>query len=206
MINNYFRTTKKYKEFLILNLISKNKNITQREISFHVGTVVSMVNKYIDEFSKKGFITKKKITSKKVIYKITKDGTLRQKFLNIGYLKNAQAIYDEAKENMEYFLQKLIETGVKNILLYGAGEVANIFLHSILFSNKSKINVLGIIDDDVQKINNFIFDTKIISIHDITEINHDGILISSYRNKDKIYRKLLKINYNSNKIYNFFDL
>lgn len=42
--NTFFKPTPLYKEFMILDLIEKNKDITQREISLQIGAAVSMVN------------------------------------------------------------------------------------------------------------------------------------------------------------------
>ena len=53
--NTFFKPTPLYKEFMILDLIEKNKDITQREISETVGVAVSMVNNYLDEYEKKKY-------------------------------------------------------------------------------------------------------------------------------------------------------
>ena len=41
---------------MILDLIEKNKHITQREMSESVGIAVSMVNLYLDEYEKNKYI------------------------------------------------------------------------------------------------------------------------------------------------------
>jgi DNA-binding MarR family transcriptional regulator len=50
--NSFFKPTLLYKEFMILDLIEKNKDITQREISESIGVAVSMINSYLDEYEK----------------------------------------------------------------------------------------------------------------------------------------------------------
>ena len=47
--NTFFKPTALYKEFMILDLIEKNKHITQREMSKQIGAAVSMVNGYIKD-------------------------------------------------------------------------------------------------------------------------------------------------------------
>jgi predicted transcriptional regulator len=37
---------------MILDLIEKNKDITQREIADNIGIAVSLVNNYLDEYEK----------------------------------------------------------------------------------------------------------------------------------------------------------
>jgi transcriptional regulator with XRE-family HTH domain len=50
--NSFFKPTPLYKEFMILDLIEKNKDITQRQMSDHIGVAVSMINQYLDEYKK----------------------------------------------------------------------------------------------------------------------------------------------------------
>jgi DNA-binding MarR family transcriptional regulator len=203
--NSFFKPTLLYKEFMILDLIEKDAHITQREISKTIGVAVSMVNHYLDNFEKKALIKRKKHTTKTVEYFVTKMGVERKKVLNISYLNASLNIYKSAKENIVEFLDQIIAKGYKNILLYGAGEVAEILLQSIISDNNIPIKILGIIDDDLEKQNNSLLNTKIISIDEMKNIKHDGILISSYTNNELIHSKLKQFNYDNNKIIQFFD-
>ena len=190
---------------MILDLIEKNKNITQREISVQIGVAVSMVNAYLDEYEQKGYIKRKYISTKTVEYFVTKKGMDRRKLLNIGYLNASQNLYNSAKENIERFLIQIEEKGFNNIFLYGAGEVAELLLHTIKSSKIIHINILAVIDDDASKIGQQVVGTDIISRNQIEKISHDGILISSYTNRLQIINNLFEQNYNRVKIIQFFD-
>ena len=98
--NFYFKPTIFLKEYLILDLIEKNPHITQREISKSIGSSVSMVNFYIDEFENKGLINKNYLSTKTVEYIITNKGLERRKVLNMGYLNATQVLYNSAKLNI----------------------------------------------------------------------------------------------------------
>ena len=50
--NNYFKPTSLCREYIILDSIDKNKNITQRELSENAGTSVSLINLQIKKFIK----------------------------------------------------------------------------------------------------------------------------------------------------------
>lgn len=204
--NLFFKPTPLYKEFLILDLIERDPNITQRELSKKLGVAVSMINSYLDEYEKKKYLKKDYISLKTVKYLITKKGIERKKVLNISYLSASQRIYQSAKENIISFLRQIVEKGFRKILLYGAGEVAEILLQSINNDRNLPLKALGVIDDDPSKINHYLANVKIISRDSIRKIDHDGILISSYTNNELIYRKLLEINYNKDKILQFFEV
>jgi len=202
----FFKPTVLYKEYMILDMIEKNPNITQREMSKAIGIAVSMINQYLDQYEKNRFIKKKKHSSKTVDYIITNRGVERKKYLNISYLHASQHLYNSAKENIDQFLINLEKKGFKNILLYGAGEVCEILLNAIKSSKNSNISAIALIDDDINKIGTFIENTPIISRESLASIEHDGILISSYTNNEAIFNKLLNLNYERERIIRFFNI
>ena len=203
--NSFFKPTLLYKEFMILDLIEKDANITQREISKTIGVAVSMVNQYLGEYEKEKLVKPIKHSTKHVEYLITKNGIERKKVLNIGYLKSAQSMYNSAKDNISTFLNQIVEKGHKNILLYGAGEVAEILLQTILIDNNNSINVLAVIDDEKSKQGSKIVKTTIITPNDMSKYEFDGILISSYTNQKLILDKLQELGYQEDSILRFFE-
>jgi len=190
---------------MILDLIEKNKNITQREMSIVIGSAVSMVNNFIDEYEQKGYIKRKYLSTKTVEYFVTKKGLERRKLLNIWYLSSSHSVYMSAKDNIISFLNQIIDKGFKKILLYGAGEVAEIMLQVINGDNKIPLEVLAVIDDDQLKQNEEIVNIPIINSSEISQYKHDGILISSYKHHEVIHNNLVKINYPKKQILEFFE-
>ena len=203
--NQFFKPTPLYKEFMILDIIEKDSKITQRVMSDRLNVSVSMINSYLDLYEESGYIKRKYITTKTVHYHITKKGTERKKVLNIGYLQASQLINSSAKENIILFLNQIILKGFKNIILYGAGEVAEIMLQVINTDKSIPLNAIAIIDDNPDKLNQYISGTLIIPLEKIDSLKHDGILISSYTNKELIYKNLINYGYAVNKIIHFFE-
>lgn len=203
--NTYFKPTILYKEYMILDLVEKNPKITQRELSKTLGVAVSMINLHLEVFEKTGLIKRKKYSTKTVEYFVTKKGTERRKVLNIGYLNATKELYFQAKDTFEKFLAQVKEKGFTNILLYGAGEVAEMILHAIMTSKTNEVNVLAVIDDDLSKIGQKIGNYVIIPRESIRDFEHDGILISTYTKKDVIKEKLLNIDYPIENIIEFFQ-
>jgi FlaA1/EpsC-like NDP-sugar epimerase len=203
--NSFFRPTLLHKEFMILDLIEKNPSITQREIASLIGIAVSMVNNYIENFDEQALIKRKKHSSKDVDYIITKKGLERRKLLNIWYLKSSYNVYLLAKDNIIIFLNQIIKKGFKKIILYGAGEVAEIMLQVINSDNQIPLEVVSVIDDSNDKIGSEIVNIPIIPLSDLNKYEHDCIMISSYKHHETIYKKLVYLNYPENNIIHFFD-
>jgi len=202
--NAFFQPSRLYKEYKILDLIEKNENVTQRSLSRALGTSVSMVNAYLNEFECNKLIERNHLSSKKVLYKITKQGSSRKKRLNISYLNATQQLYRSAKENVIEILNDVSKQGFKNILLYGAGEVAEILLHVVATEDSVDVNVIGIIDDDPLKQGSTLFDYPVFDFNQAKEIDSDGILISSFGYSDDIYHKLVLENVPKRRIIGFF--
>ena len=204
--NQFFKHTSLYKEYLLLDLAEKDSNITQRFLSEMIGSSVSMINTYIEEYEKKGYIKRLYLTNKNLEYNITKKGIQRKKLLNIHYLKDIHNIYLSAKENVSLFLNQIILKGYKNILQYGVGEVADLLLQVINLDNEIQLNVLAVIDDDINKHGLNILNHKIVSNKIICILKHDGILTSGYSQRQKIYNNLLCLWYKKEDILMFFEI
>ncbi|MCD4827122.1 MAG: winged helix-turn-helix transcriptional regulator [Acholeplasmataceae bacterium] len=190
---------------MILDLIEKDAHITQREIAQSIGIAVSLVNNYLDVYEKKGFIKRKYKSTKSVEYFMTKSGLERRKLLNIWYLNASYNVYLSAKDNIIMFLDQIIEKGFKRILLYGAGEVAEILLQVLNDYDKLPLKILAVIDDDTSKQDKKIVSKLIINLNQISDYNHDGILIASYKHHISIRNHLESIKYPKDKIIEFFQ-
>lgn len=201
----FFSPTSELKELLLLQHIEEKPDTTQSEIAKVIGGAASMVNVYIDRLEKNGYMTREYKTVKKVYYNITPEGIKRKNYLAITYFHELLELSRLAKLNIEKFLLKLEDKGYKNILIYGAGEVAETLLEIIKTRTNRPLKVLAIIDDDPEKHNNDLLGYKIIPLEKIKEIEHDGIVIASYNYEDEMRENLENIGYPSNKIERFFS-
>lgn len=200
----FFLPTPKYKELMILEIIEKKPVTTQKEIGKEIGAAASMVNAYLDDYESHGYIRREYITSKTVNYHITPKGLKRKNFLNISYLEQLMDLHKLAREGVENYLQEISKKGFKKILLYGAGEVAEIILGVIKFGSSVDLDILAVVDDDLEKRGKQIVGYPIISAVDIKKYDHDGIFISSYTYEDIIKQQLIKKGYEKEKILTFF--
>jgi FlaA1/EpsC-like NDP-sugar epimerase len=203
--NPFFIPSPLYKEFMLLDVIEKNPSITQRSMSQALNVAVSMINSYLSEYEEKGFLIRRYLSPKVVEYEITPEGKERRKLLNIWYLQATHAFFEIAKSNIVIFLNQIINRGFIKLLFYGAGEVAEIILHTIESDSSFPIEVVAIVDDNPIKIGSSLLLKKVIRKEEIFEYNHDAILIASYHHHTKIYDKLIDLKYNQKNIIHFFD-
>lgn len=200
----FFTPTAELKELTILQHIENNEDTTQKQLAEIVGAAPSMINVYINDYEEKDYIIREYISAKTVKYKITAQGIRRKNLLLIQYLHELMKLYKLAKENIEKFLGDLEDKGYKNILLYGAGEVAETILSVIRDKEDFKMNIVGIVDDDLYKQGNKLMGYDIISSDGIGKYGHDAIVITSYTFEDEIRERLEELGYEKGKVERFF--
>lgn len=202
----FFSPTSELKELLLLQHIEDNPDTTQKEIASVISGAVSMVNVYIDNLEEKNYLVRDYKSAKIVSYNITPEGIKRKNYLLISYMRELLDLYQLAKENVERFLRELEEKGYKDILLYGAGEVAETILSVIRDSDRYKVNIEAIIDDDIDLKDDKLMGYKIISRDDIGKYKHDKIVITSYAYEDKIMKRLEEADYPLDNVVKFFSV
>ena len=200
----FFNHTSKLKELLLLQHIEKKANTTQKEIANIIGGAPSMVNVYMDQLEAKGYLIRDYKSAKIVHYNITPEGVKRKNYLSITYLHELIELYKLARENIEEFLVRLENKGYKDILVYGAGEVAETILNIVQVRRNKPLNIIALIDDSKDRQDEELLGYKIISREEIDQYEHDGIVITSYTYEDEITEKLKEINYPEGKIKRFF--
>lgn len=201
----FFSPTSELKELLLLQHIEEKPDTTQKEIASVISGAASMVNVYIDNLEEEGFMERDYKSAKLVYYNITPEGVKRKNFLLISYMGELLDLYRLAKENVEEFLKDLEEKGYKNILLYGAGEVAETILSVIRDKETDSSKVLAVIDDDIHKKDGELLGHKIILPEEIENYEHDAIVITSYTFEDEILMRLGELGYPEERVTRFFS-
>ncbi|NMB34241.1 MAG: winged helix-turn-helix transcriptional regulator [Clostridium sp.] len=203
----FFSPTPDLKELLLLQHIEKNPDTTQKEIARVIDGAPSMVNVYIDNLEKQNYMIRDYKSAKMVYYNITPEGLKRKNFLSITYLHELLGLYHLAKENIEKFLTRLEDKGYKNILFYGAGEVADTILKIARKRANGSLKILALVDDDSasKSKKNSPLGYRVISRDEIKDHKHDGIVITSYTFEDDIRSKLKEIDYPMSRVSGFFS-
>lgn len=201
---DFFSPTKTLKEMLLLQHIEENPNTTQKGIARAVGGAPSTVNEYMEDLEERNLLIRDYKSAKVVHYNITPKGIKRKRYLSITYFHELLELYRLAEENIEKFLVGLEDKGYENILIYGAGEVAQTILGILKYRTDKSLKVVALIDDDKDRQNTEMLGYKIISREEIKDYKHDGIVITSYTFEDEIRKKLEEIDYPGDKIERFF--
>jgi DNA-binding MarR family transcriptional regulator len=175
-----------FKSLQILDELSNNDSLTQRDLSSRLGIALGLVNSYIKNLVAKGFITVKSIPPKRYAYYLTPKGFTEKTRLTYHLLQDYTRIYREAKNNFRDLFHEMTDKGVKKVVFAGSDEVAEI---AYITMQETDIGLAGVVD--LEKKGAFFFNEKIKPLSTIRAIKYDAVVVASYLAKDEIYRALL---------------
>jgi DNA-binding MarR family transcriptional regulator len=191
--------TGRYRDLQILDELSNNDALTQRDLSKRMGIALGLVNSYIKNLMAKGYITVRNIPSKRYAYYLTPKGFAEKSRLAYDLLQDYTRIYREAKNNYRQLFFELERAGAKRIVFAGADEVAE-FAYITL--QDSKLELVGVVDPD--RAEEAFFGRKITPLTGLKDMEYDRIVVTSYLKRESLHRALLEHGIADKSIRNIF--
>ena len=174
-----------FKSLQILDELSSNDSLTQRDLSSRLGIALGLVNSYIKNLVAKGYITVKTIPSKRYAYYLTPKGFAEKTRLTYHLLQDYTRIYREARTNLKKLFHQLEQQGAQRIVFAGIDEVAEIAYITLQETNLKLTYVI-----DREKIGGNFFGNKILAFDALTGREYDCVVVTSYVQREKILREL----------------
>ncbi len=200
----FFNPTSELKILLLLEQIQNSNKITQDKLAHYIHSAPSMINAYIKQLEKEGFLVKNKKTKRNVEYIITKKGIERKNYLLVTYMNELIELYNLTKINIELFVKNLVNKNYKNCGFYGAGETAKVIINVLNNIPELDFKLMFLIDDDINKQGKRFMGHNVVGCEDIGKYDIDAIVITSCVYEKEIRNKLRKLNYPYEKIISFF--
>ncbi|SHH19557.1 winged helix-turn-helix transcriptional regulator [Thermosipho atlanticus] len=183
----FFEPSPYFRKMLILESIYEDETITQKQLSIKVGIVPSLINKYLSELKKDGFITVTK-TGKRAKYNLTKNGLSELNLMRLAFFNDIVNLSNQINVHLESIFLKL--KGKRHIAVYGAGIVGKTLCELLVNRN---FNVVVFFDDDESKIGTRIRGIPVISIN--SPAKFDALVVASFKNARKMANKALSIGF-----------
>lgn len=200
----FFNPTSKLKILLLLEQIQSSNKITQSKLARYIHSAPSMINTYIKQLEREGFLVKNKKSKRNVEYIITQKGIDRKNYLLVTYMNELIELYNLTKINIELFIKNLRKKNYKNCVFYGAGETAKVIIKVMRDMPELDLKILFLIDDDINKQGKRFMGYDVVSCEDIGKYDADVIVITSCVYEKEIKNNLRKLNYPDEKIVSFF--
>jgi DNA-binding MarR family transcriptional regulator len=177
-----------YRSLQILNELANDDSLTQRDLSSRLGIALGLVNSYIKNLVKKGFITVKAIPSKRYAYYLTPKGFTEKTRLTYDLLHDYTRIYREARSSLKKLFHDLQAAGVRKIVFAGADEVAEIAYISM---QETSMELINVVDND--RSGTMFFGKPVQPVHEVLEMDYDIVLVSSYLKRDQLFKQLVDL-------------
>lgn len=190
-----------HKALEILNALSTNNSLTQREISSDLGIALGLVNSFIKNLVSKGYITVRAIPPRRYAYFLTPKGFGEKTRLTFHLLQDYTRIYRDARNNLKKLFNELHSGGVRRVLFAGADEVAEI---AYLTLQETDLEFVGIVDAELA--GKKFFGRDIMPLNAVTGLRYDRIVVTSYVKRDRIYKELLNRKVGKETIKGIFSL
>ncbi len=189
-----------YRSLQILDELSVNDSLTQRDLSSRLGIALGLVNSYIKNLVAKGFITIKTIPPKRYAYYLTPKGFTEKTRLTYRLLQDYTRIYREARTNFNKLFHDLERKGVQKIIFAGADEVAEI---AYITLQETGLKLVGVLDNE--RVGDNFFNLVIKPLKNAPDMDHDVIIVSSYLKRNAIYKELTNAKINKKNIKIIFN-
>ena len=187
MNNNRRAETDDQRSLKILNELADNDSLTQRDLSDRLGIALGLVNSYIKNLVKKGYLTVKAIPRKRYVYYLTPKGFAEKTRLPYDLLQDYTRIYREAPGNLKKLFDEIYRDGVRKVVFAGADEVAEI---AYITLQESKIELVGVVDNENEGKNFFGFNVH--NMNGLKSLQYDSVVVTSYLRREKIYEELAR--------------
>lgn len=116
------------KTLQILDEISRDNQLTQRDLSTRLGVALGLTNLYLKRLVNKGFVKINYLqrNKRRIAYILTPHGLAEKSRLTIGYMQDSFRFYTGYRETLKKNFSVLLAAGVKEVALYDGGEMSEI--------------------------------------------------------------------------------
>jgi DNA-binding MarR family transcriptional regulator len=171
----------------ILDELSNNDSLTQRDLSGRLGIALGLVNTYIKNLVKKGYITVRAIPPKRYAYYLTPKGFTEKTRLTYNLLQDYTRIYREARSSVKKLFHVMERAGMKKVVFAGADEVAEI---AYITLQEMSMELAAVVDGE--KAGQHFFGREIKPLGVLKDTDYDCVVVASYLKRETIYKELLK--------------
>ena len=180
--------------YKLLDELNKESTVSQRALADRLGIALGLVNAYIKRLYKKGHIKVKKLPKNRIKYIITPQGFSEKTRLAYKYMQYSILYFKDIRQKVENTYEEMTRTGIKKVLLWGDGELAELCYIS---TRGLPLEIVGVVGK--KKIDNGFFNRHVYTLQDIHNIEFDAILVSTL--EEKAIKSLQDTGIDSEKIF-----
>ncbi|MBI5643000.1 MAG: winged helix-turn-helix transcriptional regulator [Deltaproteobacteria bacterium] len=176
-----------YRSFLLLDEISRNHELTQRDLSKKLGVALGLINSYIKNLASKGYITVSTIPRKRYTYYLTPNGLAEKTRLTYQHLQNFTNLYRTARRDYHTLFNNIKKSKIKKVVFCGFDEITEIAYLSL---KEAGLELSGIVDKGQSRKKFFGF--EVLSVDDINTLDFELIVLTSFQGGEALKSRLVQ--------------
>ena len=167
--------------------IDNDQTTNQRDLSRKLDVSLGLVNSFIKRLVHKGYLKITTVPKNRAKYILTPKGAMEKTHLTYQYIQYSFELYRKVQKNLKKHFNELVSQGVKRVVFYGVGDVAEI---AYICLRETPIKVIAIVDENTA---GKIFLGNVVKSPDILEsLSFDRILITFMSKEGHTLDGLLK--------------
>lgn len=175
-----------YRSLLLLNEISQDSAVSQRELSRKLNIALGLVNSYMRNLVAKGMVKISEIPPRRYAYYLTPKGFAEKSRLTYQVLRSYTALYRDTRRQFLKLFRSLAESGHRRFLFAGIDELAEIALLSL---QESEGILAGIVDEE--RAGERFFKMDVLAVDQVGTLDFDAVIITGYLAGSSIWQRLV---------------
>ncbi len=127
----------------LLTSIERDSAVTQRKLAGDLGIALGLANSYLRRCVRKGLVKVSQVPLNRYAYYLTPQGFAEKSRLTAEYLAYSFDFFRRARRDCSEVLRQCAAEGWRRVVLYGAGELAEI---SALSGGDSGVEIVCVVD------------------------------------------------------------
>ena len=160
-------------ELRLMGEIGRDGETSQRELARRLNLSLGLINTFLKRLVSKGYFKVTTMPRNRVKYLLTPSGIARKTKLTMEYLKYSMHFYRDVKNLLIDTYARLQKNGVKSVVFFGAGEVAEL---AYLYLKMTELVLMGIVDDTYKGRSFFELDVK--GTEALSDLTWDAVIVT----------------------------
>ena len=170
----------------LLEEIEKNHMPSQRHLARELNISLGLVNSFVKRLAQKGFFKITHIPKNRVKYILTPKGATEKTRLTYAYIKYSYTFYKNARRKLRELFHDLQRQGVRRLVFYGTGDLAEIAFLSL---QETQMELVAVMDDS--KVGQQFMGRPIQELQELENIAYDRVLLTAVESVEEMRQKLI---------------
>lgn len=160
-------------ELRLMGEIGRDGDASQRELAQRLNLSLGLTNAFLKRLVNKGYFKVTTMPRNRVKYLLTPSGIARKSRLTVQYLKYSVNFYREIKTLLMDTYNRLQRKGVRTVLFFGSGEVAEL---AYLYLRTTDLELAGIVDENFK--GRAFFEFEVRGPEALSDLKWDAVIVT----------------------------